>query len=261
MNKSFQLNTALKLVLMAGMVSTLAACGGGGGGHNEPPVSTTPPPPPVTTPPPVSYAITMTGTAATGAAIANGTVTTTCRTGSATALTNADGSFTVKVPAPAEGPCILSLTQNGVTLRSIASGDGAKANITPLTEMFVAYVATSSGAGVAATPVQLAQSANVRIIVGNATMMQATANRVALIASTAANGVAVPSDFLSATLVPKSATNPGNAQDAVLEALKAANIFGANGSVVASVLENVRKDAILNTVTGGTGSGTGGSGG
>ncbi|QNA89663.1 hypothetical protein G4G28_16465 [Massilia sp. Dwa41.01b] len=262
MNKSFQLSAACKLVLMAGMVSALAACGGGGGDSAPPPVVVVPPPPVVVVPPPtVSYAITMSGTAATGAAIAGATVTATCKTGTATAVTGTDGSYTVKVAVPGEGPCILSLTQNGVTLRSIAAGDGAKANITPLTEMFVAYISTSSGAGVAATPTQLAQNANVRVIVGNATMMTATANRVVQLVSTAAGGVSVPNDFLSATLVPKSATNPGNAQDAVLEALKTAKVVGANGAPIATLLESVRKDASENILTGGTGGTTGGSGG
>lgn len=242
MKKSFKFSAACKLVLMAGMASTLAACGGSD--NDTPPVSVTPPP--------VSYAITMSGTAATGAAIANAALTASCKTGSASAQTNADGSYTIKVAAPGEGPCILSVTQNGVTLRSIASGDGAKANITPLTEMLVSYIATSSGAGTSATPAQLAQSKSVQLIVGNATMMQATLNRVAQVVSTAA-GISVPTDFLTASLVPKSATNPGNAQDAILESLKSRNIVGANGAPAASVLESVRKDAAQNTVTGGTG--------
>lgn len=256
MNKSFKLNAALKLVLLAGMVSTLAACGGGGSSSvTPPPIGTTPPPvvtPPVV-PPPVPFAITINGTAATGAAIANATVFAACKSGVATAQTAADGAYTIKVPAPGEGPCILSLTQNGVTLRSIAAGDGAKANITPLTEMLVAYTAVSSGAGVNATPQQLASNNNVRTIVGNSTMMLATTNRVLQLLANAASGVTVPADFLSATLVPKSATNAGNAHDAVLEALKARNIFSANGQTAAAVLDAVRKDAAENTVTGGTG--------
>ena len=248
MNKSFKSNAAIKLVLMAGVAATLAACGGGS--DSPAPVATTPPPPP----PPVSYAITISGTAATGAAIANATVTANCKTGTATAASGADGSYTVRVAAPGEGPCILSVTQNGVTLRSIASGDGAKANITPLTEMLVSYIAVSSGAGANATAAQLAASANVKTIITNATMLSATVNRVVQIVSTATGGsVAVPTDFLSATLVPKSATNPGNAQDAVLEALKARNVVDANGAVAPAVLTNVRKDAAENTVTGGTG--------
>lgn len=249
MNKSFKLNAAAKLVLMVGVAATLAACGGGN--DSPAPVATTPPPPP---PPPVSYALTMSGTAATGAAIANAAVTANCKTGTAIATTGADGSYTLRVVAPGEGPCILSVTQNGVTLRSVASGDGAKANITPLTEMLVSYIAVSSGAGANATPAQLASNNNVKTIVTNATMYSATVNRLVQIISTATGGsVVVPTDFLSAILIPKSATNPGNAQDAVLEALKTRNVVSANGAPAATVLTAVRNDAATNIVTGGTG--------
>lgn len=251
MKKNFEFSAAFKLVLMAGMASTLAACGGGS--DAPPPVAVTPPPvitvPP---PPPVSYAITMSGVAATGAAIANATVSAVCQSGGATATTAADGAFTVKVPAPAEGPCVLSVTNDDVVLRSIATGDGAKANITPLTEMLVSHIAVTSGAGAAATPAQLAKNANVKITVTNATMMLATANRVAAIVGNAA-GVSVPNDFLSATLIPKSATNPGNALDAVLEAMKAKNVVNAKGKASAAIEEVLRKDAASNTTTGGTG--------
>jgi hypothetical protein len=247
MNKSFKFSAAFKLVLMAGMATTLAACGGGDDS-----------PAPVKPPPVVTYAMTMTGTAATGAAIANATVTTSCKVGSATATTNSDGSYTVKVPVPGEGPCIISVTQGGTTLRSIANGDGAKANVTPLTEMLVAYIAVSSGAGAAATPTQLVQNNNVKTIVTNQTMMAATVNQVVQIVQQAAGpGVTVPTDFLSATLVPKSPTNPGNAQDAVLEALKTKGVVAPNGAPAPVVLEQVRKDAAQNAVTGGTG-GSGG---
>ena len=248
MNKSFKFSAAFKLVLMAGMVSSLAACGGG----DETTTSVVPPTVVVSPPPPVSYAITLSGTAATGAAIANAPVTTTCSVGTATAQTSADGSYTVKVPAPGEGPCILSVTQNGVTLRSVANGDGARANITPLTEMLVSHIAVASGAGGSATPQQLVANKNVKLTVGNATMMLATANRVAAILQGPA-GMNVPNDFLTAILVPKSATNPGNAQDAVLEVLKARNVVNANGAASAAVLEALRKDAASNATTGGTG--------
>ena len=241
MNKNFKFSAAFKLVLMAGMVSTLAACGGS---DTETAA--------VVTPQPITYALTMSGTAATGVAIANATVSATCATGVAIATTGIDGAYTLKVPSPAVGPCILSVTNNGVTLRSIAAGDGAKANITPLTEMLVSYIAVSSGAGAAATPRDLVTNANVKITVTNATMMLATANRVSAVLSGLA-GLNVPNDFLSATLIPKSATNPGNAQDAILEAMKAKNVINANGGMSAAVLEALRKDAASNATTGGTG--------
>lgn len=255
MKKNFKFNAAFKLVLMAGMVSTLAACGGD---DPPPPIAVTPPPVVGVPPPPpvISYAITISGTAATGAAIANATVSAACMSGVATATTATDGAFTVKVPAPAEGPCVLSVNNEDVVLRSIATGDGAKANITPLTEMLVSHIAVATGAGSTATPAQLSKNANVKTTVNNATMMLATANRVSAIVGNAA-GVSVPNDFLSATLIPKSATNPGNALDAVLEMMKAKNVVNAKGKASAAIEEVLRKDAASNGTTGGTG-GSGG---
>jgi hypothetical protein len=247
MKNGFKYSAAFKLVLMAGMVSALAACGGG---DDPAPVT---PPPPVTT-----YAMTMTGTAATGAAIDNGNVSVACKVGSATATTDTKGAYTVKVPVPGEGPCIISVTKGALTLRSIAAGDGAKANVTPLSEMLVQYIAVSSGAGVSATATQMVQNANVRTIVTSPTMMAATVNQVIQVVQTAAGpGVTVPADFLTGALVPKDSTNPGNALDQVLEILKAKNVVTPGGQVATDVIQKVIDDAKDNTVTGGTG-GSGG---
>ncbi|MFD2366424.1 hypothetical protein [Pseudoduganella sp. GCM10020061] len=247
MNKSFKFSAAFKLVLMAGMATTLAACGGGDDS-----------PAPVKPPPVVTYAMTMTGTAATGAAIDNGNVTVACKVGSGTATTDSKGSYTIKVPVPGEGPCVIAVTKGNLTLRSIAAGDGAKANVTPLSEMLVQYIAVSSGAGATATPTQLAQSANVKTIVTNPTMMSATVTEVIKVVQTAAGpGVTVPADFLTGTLIPKDATNPGNALDQVLEILKTKNVVTPGGQVAAEVIQRVIDNAKNNPVTGGTG-GSGG---
>jgi hypothetical protein len=244
MNKSFKFSAACKLVLVAGMVSTLAACGG----DNDP----------ITPPPAMTFAMTMTGTAATGAAIGRGNISAVCRVGSAITATAENGSYTVKVVAPGEGPCIISVTKGDLTLRSIATGDGSKANVTPLSEMLVQYIAVSSGAGVDATAAQLVQSANVRTIVTNPTMMAATVTQVAQIVETAAGpGVTVPTDFLTGALVPKDATNPGNALDQVLELLKTRNVVTPGGEVAAEVIQQVIDNANENPLTGGTG-GSGG---
>ena len=247
MNTSFKFSAAVKLLAMAGMVSALAACGGG---DDTPP--TTPAPPVIT------YAMTMTGVAATGAAIDAGNVTATCKVGSGIATTDGNGGYTVKVPAPGEGPCIISVSKGNLTLRSIAAGDGAKANVTPLTEMLVSYIATSSGAGANATPTQLAQNAGVKTIVTNPTMMAATVNQVVQVVQAAAGpGVTVPADFVTGALVPKTSTNPGNALDQVLEILKTKNIVTPGGQVATEVINKVIDDAKKHPLTGGTG-GSGG---
>ena len=105
----------------------LAACGGGA---TSPSISTT-------------TDITLSGTAATGKAIAGATVTAKCQTGSGTATTIADGTYSLVVVG-GKLPCLLQITNpaDGSKLHTVATGSGstAVANITPLTEMLAARV-------------------------------------------------------------------------------------------------------------------------
>ena len=113
------LNRGFFLMLLAG--ATLIGCGGGGGG--SPAAGTTSP--------------SLTGTAATGAAIAGGTVNAKCTVGTATGITNADGTFTLKLDSGQTAPCILQVTKAGTThfeLYGFATAVG-NVNITPLTDL------------------------------------------------------------------------------------------------------------------------------
>ena len=79
----------------------------------------------------------LTGTAATGAAIAGGTVNAKCTVGTATGITNADGTFTLKLDSGQTAPCILQVTKAGtppIELYGFASTVG-NVNITPLTDL------------------------------------------------------------------------------------------------------------------------------
>ena len=98
----------------------LAACGGGGGGGS-------------------SSELTLSGVAATGAAISGGTVEVKCKNGSGTATTNADGTYSVTVADGAQ-PCILRAVDpvTKVELFSIVESGGTTANITPVTSLVVA---------------------------------------------------------------------------------------------------------------------------
>lgn len=112
-------------VLVAGL---LAGCGGGGGDSAAPPTGTTAPPTPTVT------TVQITGLAATGAAIANATVTATNAKGEkATAVTSAAGAYTINIADAA--PFVLSVTDAaGKAWYSFAQAAGV-ANITPLTTM------------------------------------------------------------------------------------------------------------------------------
>ncbi|MDE2430430.1 MAG: hypothetical protein KGM99_17025 [Burkholderiales bacterium] len=108
----------LAYALAGSVVSLLTACGGAAGNG-------------VTGARPTA----LSGTAATGMAIAGANVSAKCRAGGASTTTNADGGFQVAV-ANGSLPCLLEVTNpaDGNKLHSIAVNSGV-VNITPLTEM------------------------------------------------------------------------------------------------------------------------------
>lgn len=120
----------------------LAACGGGGGGTAT------------TTPPPAATSVQISGTAAAGAALANAAVDVKCATGTGSATTGADGRYTlniqgavlpcmVRVRGMAGGTAVVlhSFTETATTDAATAIA-AAVANVSPLTEMVAAQLAT-----------------------------------------------------------------------------------------------------------------------
>lgn len=109
----------------------LSACGGDGGGGSSPP------------PPPPGSTLTLTGVVSVGPAVASAPVQITCATGTASATTDADGTYSAGISSGVL-PCVLrATTSTGSLLHSVAAGTGAAAtaNITPLTELVTANVA------------------------------------------------------------------------------------------------------------------------
>jgi hypothetical protein len=108
----------------------LVACGGGG---SSPALST----------PDTPADLTVSGTAATGKAIAGTTISAKCQVGTGAATTIADGTYSLVV-AGGKFPCLLQITDpaDGSKLHTVVTGTGstATANITPLTEMLTARV-------------------------------------------------------------------------------------------------------------------------
>lgn len=189
----------------------LAACGGGGssdtagtdGGSVAPPVTT-----------PAS--LTLSGVAATGAAIVGQTVEAKCAAGTGSATSNADGSYTISVTAGAL-PCVLKVTPaSGPALYSLATGSGntATANISPVTQLVMAsltgtdpdayFGSFDSTAATAVTTTKLSDA----VAAVKATLLAA--------------GVDLGSiDVLAGTLTPATTTTTGNAYDQALDALAA----------------------------------------
>lgn len=121
-----------RLVLAAMAAAALSACGGGSDSQSSAPDA------PVTK---------IAGTAAVGAALPNAQVQARCASGSGTATTAADGTFTLSI-TNATRPCVLSVTTpDGTALHSVVeagTGTSAVANITPLTELITASLAGGS---------------------------------------------------------------------------------------------------------------------
>jgi hypothetical protein len=247
-SRSLKLSTTFKWLLAAGMVSTLAACGGDGSSE------------PVTPPPVPKKTLTVVGTAATGLAIANGSVNATCRVGTGTATTAADGTFTVvasSTEADAVGPCVLAVsTPAGATLRSFAATDGARANITPLTELLVSYVATQAGAASNANAAALVTNTGIQTVLSTPAVLQASVNSlISVITAAAGPGVTIPNNFLNAPLTAATPANPnaGDALDKVLDTLKARAVITATGAPSTAVAQAAVQNANQNRVTGATG--------
>lgn len=195
----------MKTKLLARHVAALAlpallvACGGGGGSS-------------ATTPTPTVLSIS--GTAATGAAIVGGTVDVKCAVGTGTATSNSTGGYTVSVTSGSL-PCLLKVTQaDGSTLFSVATGSGstAVANINPVTQLVIAslsgtdpaayFAGFDSAAAAAVTPTKVDDA------VGTV--------KTTLLAA----GIDLSStDVLSGTLTPATATTTGDAYDQALDAL------------------------------------------
>jgi hypothetical protein len=133
LNKSKKPGMKTKLLLTGLTAAVLSACGGG----SDSTIPATP----------AAVTTKITGTAAVGAALSNVVVSAKCASGSGTATTSADGSFTINIDS-ATRPCVLSVTAaDGTTLHSVieaGTGTSAVANITPLTELVTASLAQGS---------------------------------------------------------------------------------------------------------------------
>lgn len=247
-SRSLKLSTTFKWLLAAGMVSTLVACGGDGGSD------------PVTPPPVPKKTLTIVGTAATGLAVANGPVAAACRVGSGTATTAADGTYTVTAAdanADAVGPCVLQVTTaGGAALRSFATGDGQRANITPLTELLVNYVATQAGAAGNANAAALVTNTAVQTVLSTPTLLNASVtNLIQVITTAAGGGVTIPANFLNAPMTAATSANPnaGDALDKVLDTLKAKAVITPSGAPSTAVAQAAVTNANQHKVTGATG--------
>lgn len=109
--------TFVRLASVFALLSAVAACGGGDAPQK----------------------LSIKGTAATGAAMSDATITAKCATGTQTGKAATSGSYSLVVEGGAL-PCLLEAKKDSTTLYSMASGNSteAVANITPITHTVVA---------------------------------------------------------------------------------------------------------------------------
>lgn len=237
--------TFLRSTLRATTLAAAAALAACGGGSDKPDI------------PFESKPITVTGTAATSTAaaptvtaLAARPVTIDCRNGHGTAMTDANGNYSVTTTGLSSPPCVVTVTiatgPTAVVLRAIAAGDGSRANITPLTEMLTQYVWAQTGyvfpAGqsdyATQPPTGLTQENRFRDLMLPAGTLAASVARVQAVlqANQVAPAVVIPTDFLTAQLDAKTASNPGNAQSQVIEQLRAKTLTPQTGQTAANVV-------------------------
>lgn len=190
--------TILRLAATAAAV-LLASCGGGGDSSSNLQVS---------------------GTAATGAALASASVQVKCKEGTGTATTSGSGAYTVTVNG-GQLPCIIKVsgtTSTGapITLHSIVetattggTGSTATANVTPVTEMVVAQL-------LAALPSEAFDNFDPADVSKEAVATAVTA----IVDALKAAGIDLTGiDPLKAALVPATSTTEGNPYDKLLDSL------------------------------------------
>lgn len=179
----------------------LSACGGGGGDS---------------APPDTPQSQKISGVAAVGAALPGATVNITCSSGSATATTGTDGTYSAPVSG-ASLPCVVTATSaDGKTvLHSLIAGagaigsSGATANITPLTELLLAQFAGQDPAKYVA-----GFTSTTTVTASDVTAAQSALIQALKSAGFDASGI---SDFLGGTIT----AGTGQGYDGVLDQLQA----------------------------------------
>jgi hypothetical protein len=190
--------SSFKLLASLGVALSLVACGGGDDAPSG---------------------LTLTGTAATGMALAGANVSAKCAQGTGSTVTAADGSYKVLLPTGSL-PCVLQVTRvaDGLKLHSVAVGSGSSvvANLTPLSNMLTVRLARGDAAGYfgrfdAALGKQVSSDSVKAAQADISTLLSSTLDTRSL------------SDFVSVPLkaATPSAPTGGDAQDKLLDALQA----------------------------------------
>jgi hypothetical protein len=237
--------------LCVASLATLVACGGSvcvgfdgcGGGNGIPNVA-------------------ISGTAATGRALASAMVSFSCAQGSGSTLSDGGGHYSITFNATL--PCVLTVTSGGTALHSLAFAGGTF-NTTPETELMLVYLASQLGTN---------ETSLIAGFPSNSQFQQVLANQADVLVAQSAVVTNLQLRYAVTLTAPAFLTTPfivGQAGvDSDLGALAAAGAIDADGMpdpAAVSLLSAAGLAHPLTTTstpssgtggTGGTGSGTGG---
>jgi len=179
--------------------------------------------------------VTVTGTAASGVAIANAGLEVRCKVGSASTVTADDGTFAVELPEDAELPCLLRVTlADGSMLHSVLGSGSSVANVTSVTELVVARLA-----GESAEAYFDAFDSDVATTLDEEGDIQGAVD--AVVAILAAAGVDFGPDIvdnvLTGELIAAHGGQPGNAYDQQLDML--GEKLAASGTTLAMLSDEI----------------------
>jgi hypothetical protein len=232
----YVIRSASGLLLIAS-VTLFGACGGGGSGASS--MST----------------VALTGTAATGKALANATINISCAQGSISVGADVNGNYRASLHAVM--PCMITATSSATALHSVAFAGGTY-NVTPETDLLLSYVAAQLGTNesglIAGFP---ASTLFQQTLVNQNDLLTAQAAVVQNIQQTYGVTLSTP-NFLTTSF---TVGQPG--VDSDLEALLARGAIDANGEPDATTLALMATMGAAHpiTVAPGAGTGSGGTGG
>ncbi len=226
------------MAVAAVAAAVLAACGGGGDDSSSGSTGGGT----------VTPSLTLSGVAATGAAMSGATVTAHCATGNGSAPSNSDGSFTITVSAGAL-PCVLEAATSTTTLHSVVTGDtsasAATVNVTPLTELLVAQLTGADPATLFSNAATA--SADLASVVTTASVESAQASVLSVLADAGVDTSSV-SSILSGSLTAGS----GQGYDGVLDTL--ASTLASTSSSLSELVSTVATSAAGSSASSTTGS-------
>jgi hypothetical protein len=228
-------NKKLGLLAICASALTLVACGGDS----------------------ASVPLKISGVAATGLAIDGGTVAVQCVSGTGTATTLANGSYSVTVEN-GQGPCLITVTKGAVVLRSITpktTTGTAVANVTPFSNAIVDALVIAKGAGSVSGLINSATAPTNSDLTAAVTATVAQINSALITAGQSALTLDPNIDLLgNPTYVAATTTNPdiGDATDKALDFLVPQGTATLPPTLVAAI-NTATDNVVAPTPTGATG--------